>query len=126
MSAQYFAPRGYPHKTLAAIGKEQFFESERGRQTTGPKNLEYRLIPSYDISILQIIKKGNVVGSIALYHSLHPSSAAVMHVFIFAAKRTINIVIIIQRTEFNFISSCFFNNNANKIIKSHNTAMYNI
>ena len=79
MSAQYFAPRGYPHKTLAAIGKEQFFESERGRQTTGPKNLEYRLIPSYDISISQIIKKGNVVGNMALYHNLQPSSAATIH-----------------------------------------------
>lgn len=78
------------------------------------------------MSILQIIKKGNVVGSIALYHSLHPSSAAVMQVLIFAAKRTIAIVIIIQTIELTFISSCFFNNNANKIIKSHNTAIYNI
>ena len=46
MSAQYLAPRGYPHKILATIGKEQFFESDKGLHTKGPKNLEYRFIPS--------------------------------------------------------------------------------
>lgn len=92
----------------------------------GPKNFEYKLIPSYDISRLQIIKKGKVVGSIALYHNLQPSSAALIQVLIFIAKRTITTVSIIQINEFNLISSCFFNSRANKMIKSHNIVRYNI
>ena len=78
------------------------------------------------MSRLQIIKKGKVVGSIALYHNLHPSSAATIHVLIFAAKMTIKIVIKIQINEFNLMFSCFFNSNANKIIKSQSIAIYNI
>ena len=42
-SAQYFAPSGYPHKILAAIGKEQFFESARGLHIMGPKILNTSL-----------------------------------------------------------------------------------
>ena len=49
---------------------------------------------------MHIITKGNVVGRIALYHNIHPSSAAGIHVFIFTVNKTIKIEIRIQKNIF--------------------------
>lgn len=104
---------------LATIGNEQLFDSPKGLHIKGPKIFEYKSMPLYDIRRLHIITKGNVVGRMALYHNLHPSSAAGIHMFIFTVNKTIKIEIRIQNIIFLFIFNCFISRILNRIINNH-------